>query len=69
MTNTHTVTVSQVMHPTTGEVVAIEIVDNTGRTWFVAPPGDFFDGLRGNAYPTDENGFPLKRVEKMRMQL
>lgn len=66
MSNYHNVTVSQVIHPNTGKVLALEIVDNTGRVWFVAPPGDFFDGLRGDAYPNHNlNGEIDARFERV----
>lgn len=67
-----TVTVSQVIHPTTGDVLALEIVANDGQTYFVAPPGDFFDGLRVNAYPNHNlNGqidVRFERVEIARLE-
>lgn len=51
MTSNHPVTVSQVIHPATGKVLAFEIVANDGQVYFVAAPGDFFEGLRVGSYP------------------
>ena len=62
----HVVTVSKVLHPDTGAVLALEIVDNTGRVFFAAPPGDFYDGLRANTYPNHNlNGHYNVRFERV----
>lgn len=60
-------TVSQVLHPETGAVIALEIVANNGAVYFVASD-PFWRGLRVGAFPSGPMGKPLERVEIARLE-
>lgn len=50
--NKHTVTVSQVLHPETNEVLAFEIVASDGNVYYAERPGGNLEGMRCNAFPS-----------------
>ena len=63
------VTISQVVRPT-GQVVALEIVANDGRVYFVTNDPSW-EGLRCNSFPNekvgDVFGVRLERIEIARL--
>lgn len=59
-------TVSQVLHPETNAVIALEIVANDGAVYFVASD-PFWVGMRVGAFPSGPLGKPLERVEIARL--
>lgn len=61
------VVVSGVVHPTTGEVLALEIVTNDGQVYFAAKPGNVFEGMIAGEFPNDKNGVRFDRVEMARL--
>lgn len=61
----HPTTISQVMHPDTGEVLAFEIVANDGSVYFVATDS-FWKGMRVGPFPNEAHG-PLERIEIARL--
>lgn len=68
----NTVTVAQIIHPRTGKPIAFEIVDNMGRTFFVAEPGDIITGMRAEGFPSifvEGKGYVrCERVEIARLE-
>lgn len=72
-----TVTVSQVIHPITREVLALEIVANNGMVYFAGKPGTF-SGICVGPFPSvgwigHEEGaslthMPAERVEIARLE-
>lgn len=58
---THKVTVSQVIHPTTNEVMALEIAANDGKVyWLTDDP--FWEGMRVGPFPRSSKGEPRRVV-------
>lgn len=61
-----TVTVSQVIHPITREVLALEIVANDGTVYFATAKPDIFAGLRVGPFPSlGWHGHELMQAERV----
>ena len=67
------VIISRIIHPETNEVLAFEIVDNEGKTFYCERPGGALEGMRFGKFPNYNSergiGLPMARVEIARLEL